>query len=168
MSQMTPSILRESLLHAERVKKSDVMSFASASDIDSSGVIYSLLLDRSFVRKIEPELNVDEVQDFLRIYFKRCIVADPQSTWADSRYSACWDVANWLLRMQDSNELSDGALLLWKSWLESIYIEGDADVRKALETALLEHIFINRTLFRAFSSWENAPQLKEAYEACSP
>lgn len=64
----------------------------ACEDIEVLGFVYSKLDDHRF--RIEPELSLDEYLRFVRHYYERCLVENPDGEWSDSRYSAGWDLVN--------------------------------------------------------------------------
>lgn len=153
--------LAEQLRSLSSISGDDLVSWMNVSNIETLGVLYDAISDPAIVQRVRPGLSTAQAQDFLRRYFGRCLLENPQGEWADSRYTAAWDAARWLKASWTS--LHDSERLQWKEWLTDLYRHSDATVRESLETGLLEHIFSDRQIARYFIDWEQSPDLREAY-----
>jgi hypothetical protein len=134
----------------------------ASDDIEILGFVYSMLGERRL--RVEPGLSLDEYLKFVRNYFRRCFMENPDGEWSDSRYSAGWDLVNVLAFQWDSSEVPRSVIEDWKRWLADIYKRGSNDVRTCIVTATLEHL-LERGVFRTFfADWVNDPVLRKAYE----
>src|SRR5262245_17376111 len=77
------------------VSRAKLARWLEADDIDVLGAVYALVADPSKAKRINPPLAVEEVSAFLQRYFSRCLREDPKSEWADSSYTAGWDIVRW-------------------------------------------------------------------------
>lgn len=138
--------------------------WVTSDDLEVLGFLFSTM-DKSRIR-IEPKLNAREYLDFVKRYTERCFKENPAGEWADSRYSAGWNLVGIVCWLWDNNsELS--TMTEMKEWLADIYRDSDPDVRHCLETATLEHIFERKPIRKFFSDWKRDSILNVAYENAS-
>jgi len=145
------------------LSQSKVREWMATTDLDAMGALYALLSEPGQVTRIKPPIDKYEVSPFLRRYFERCIVEDPQSEWADSRYSAGWDIARWLKHWVESRDLDSSELAEWTRWLGELYKRGDNAIQLSIETATLEHVLDDPAIAKLFAAWLNDPALAEGY-----
>ena len=74
------------------VSLSDVRHWFKSDDIEVLGFTEALIHDTRF--RIEPPLTPNEYRRFATHYLERCLKEDPESKWADSRYSAGTTLVN--------------------------------------------------------------------------
>lgn len=119
----------------------------TSDDIEILGFAYSMLDDHRLT--VEPALSLDEYLKFVRHYYERCFLENPDNEWSDSRYSAGWDLVNVLAFQWESADVPKSVLENWKQWLADIYKRGSDDVRTCIVTATLEHL-LERASFVSF------------------
>jgi hypothetical protein len=134
----------------------------SSEDIEVLGFVYSNLGDRRF--RIEPQLSLDEYLGFVRHYYERCFVENPDGEWSDSRYSAGWDLVNVLAFQWENSDLPESTMAEWKSWLAEIYKRGSEEVRTCIVNATLEHLLEKGAFRKFFADWVQDPVLRKPYE----
>jgi hypothetical protein len=144
-------------VNAERVRQ-----WLLSSDIDVLGAAYSFLVDPRFYKMITPPLTLDDYQTFFLKYYDRCLRENPQSDWASSRYSAGWDLANWLQGLWEQGH--EDVVAKVRDWLAVLYKEADSDLKTCIINATLEHALGNRKLAKLFKGWQGDPILRTAYE----
>lgn len=137
--------------------------WVSSDDIQVMGAVYSLLSNPRQVARIHPPLQLVEVGVFLQRYFERCIRDNPESEWADSRYSAGWDVTGLFTNWWNDSRVPREYLSAWKAWLMNLYLDGTAEMRECIETATLEHILEVQGTKAFFADWLKDPVLAAAY-----
>lgn len=127
------------------------------------GAMYGLL-HSSHAARVNPPLSFDEVFDFVLQYFEWCIKTDPApGGWANTRYSAGWDLVGWFIGLWDESRDKKYFEAI-KVCLESLYKTGDADLRKAIEHSIVEHLFERKAIRKFFGDWKTDPVLKPAYD----
>jgi hypothetical protein len=143
------------------IEAAQVKRWMSSSDIDVLGAAYNFVMDDRYYKKIRPALTIQDYKSFLFLYYERCLRENPQSSWADSRYSAGWDLANWLnsLWKDGYKEVLGEA----RDWLAALYKSADPEIRICIVNATLEHVLDNRAIARVFKGWEDDPVLRTAY-----
>jgi hypothetical protein len=142
---------------------SEVRTWLSATDIETLGAAYSFIMEPRLSRGITPPLTLNDHKNFLLRYYERCFLEDLQSKWASSRYSAGWDLANWIQSLWGQGHKD--VLGEVKVWLAKVYREGDSSLRECIINATLEHVFSSRAIAKFFLDWALDPILQPAYSA---
>ncbi len=133
-----------------------------SSDIEALGFTYHMLSDHRF--RVEPQLSLDEYLEFVRRYYGRCFIENPDGEWADSRWSAGSDLVNVLAFHWNNAEVPKSVMEDWKTWLADIYKRGSEEVRKCIIQATLEHLLEQGAFRKFFADWVKDPDLRKAYE----
>jgi hypothetical protein len=134
----------------------------TSDDVEVLGYTYHLLGDRRF--RIDPELSLNEYLEFVRRYYERCFMENPDGEWSDSRYSAGSDLVGVLAFHWNKSEVPKSVMEDWKNWLARIYQQGSDEVRKCIVTATLEHLLEQGVFRQFFADWVKDPVLRKAYE----
>jgi len=124
---------------------------------------YGFLSNAGQVQRVSPPLEFDEVFDFILRYYEFCFRTDPKSQWANSRYSAGWDLTGWFTQMWDE-ERNTKYFQAIKSMLERLYVAGNAELKKCIEDSVIEHLFERKPIRKFFEDWAHNPQLRPAYD----
>ena len=143
------------------IPRQRVLEWMRTGDIECMGAIYSLISD-DFDR-IQPALQFAEYHPFVLTYFQRCLLDDPQSEWAETRYGAGHNIMAWFVWSWRDPDQRTTTIPALKEWLAALYVDGDSDVRTCLVQATLEHLFENREVADYFSDWKDGPVLSTAY-----
>lgn len=130
--------------------------FAS-KNVSILGVMYELITDAEKMLALSLSIKEGCALDFVVKYYSICISINPVSVYADSRYSACWDAARWI-----SSSLKGEAPLIGVSWIESLYVGAPDEVKRAIETGLLEHLPATAQVLELFGDWVENPELYKA------
>lgn len=141
------------------IPREQVRVWSGSEDLEALGALYHAVTEPSFCDRVTPPLTNDDVFPFLRAYLARCLREDRDGDWANSRYSAGWDLVGWIKHDREDPEL----LAEWKAWLEPIYRDGTPEIRECLITATLEHAFEEPRIAAFFADWKSDPLLAEAY-----
>lgn len=164
----TPSPLQEIMSEltgdagGRPIARQRVLEWMRTDDIECMGALHSLITDH--YDRIQPPLQFDEYHPFVLRYFQRCVLEDPKSEWAESRYSAGHTFIGWFVWSWRDPERRTSTVPELKEWLAALYLAGDADVRRALVQATLEHLFENAEVVEYFSDWREHPILSTAYD----
>jgi len=145
------------------IDRDDILRWAKSDDLNALGALYYLLFDSSLSTRIEPGLNLEDVLDFALPYLERCLREDPQSDWTTPRWSAGWDIANWIKGLW-AEASSRPSVDRFQDWLALIYKTGDEDLRTCIVQATLEHVFEVEDIAAKFAPWRDDPELRPAYE----
>jgi hypothetical protein len=146
-----------------RINDSSVRRWICSDDTDVLGATYALLTNPAHAKRIHPPLSFDEVFDFMLRYYRFCMTNDPKSEWANSRYSAGWDLVGWFIQLWDQGQ-DKRYFERIGSLLADLYISGKPELKDCIEHAVLEHLFERKPLRRFFQSWHDSPELRHAYD----
>lgn len=155
----------------EKICRDIIFQWMKEENLNTLGALYSCLLKDNYTNRIFPSLEFHEYKKFFLRYYQCCLVenniSDDPESYLMSRYEAGWDMANWILSLQDDKSISkkelNDSMLEIKEMLEDLYISGDEDLRNCLITAIFEHIFVNKKILHYFKGWNSKNILKEAY-----
>jgi hypothetical protein len=145
---------------------SQVRKWMISEDTDILGATYGFLSNDGQVNRVSPPLEFDEVFDFMLRYYEFCLRTDPKSQWANSRYSAGWDLAGWFAQMWDEKRDTKYFQAI-KAMLEKLYISADPELKACIEQAIVEHLFERKPIRKFFENWAHSPQLRPAYDAAA-
>jgi hypothetical protein len=148
---------------ATEIPVSQVHRWMDSKDIDILGATSVFLSKAACVRRVYPHLSFEQVFNFLLPYYVRCLREDPDSEWANSRYSAGWDMVRWFVSMWD-DEREIKYLEVIKSSLAELYREGPPELRLCIEVAIIEHMFEREEIRKFFEAWKDDPALGSAYD----
>ncbi len=78
------------------IRRDQILQWAQSEDIEALGALSFLLFDPEDSRRIEPNLTITDYMAVELPYLERCLRNDPQSRFADSRWSAdpCWQAGS--------------------------------------------------------------------------
>lgn len=163
---MLEQIRRE--LEAERddtreIPAVQVRNWMASDDGDVRGATYAFL-HSAHAQRVRPELSFDDVFDFTLNYYDWCISTDPApGGWANTRYSAGWDLVGWFCGLWDQQRDKKYFERI-KARLANLYKTGDADLKKSIEHAMIEHLFERKPIRKFFADWDKDPDLKPAHD----
>jgi hypothetical protein len=146
----------------ERIAGVDFRQWMGSKDIEVLGFVYHLLGDKRF--RMEPELSLDEYLEFVRKYYERCIVENPDGEWSDSRWAAGHDLAGVFTFHWNKTEVPRSVMDDWKHWLGDIYKRAPDEVRTCIVQSALEHLLEQEAFRKFFFDWTRESVLKKAYE----
>jgi hypothetical protein len=137
-------------------------SLSASRDCRIGSGIRSLFITDHFDR-IQPALQCDEYYPFVLAYFQRCLLKDPQSEWAETRYGVGHNIIGWFGWSWRDPDQRTSTVAELKAWLAAVYVAGDSEVRTCLVQATLERLFETREVVEYFSDWKEHPVLSTAY-----
>lgn len=149
------------------IPKELLLEWMQTNDIEVLGVLYAFTSKPEYAKRIQPPLTLPEYRDFLLRYFEYCLRLNPDGEWAHTRYEAGWDLVSWFTKLWQEKEASHETLRKIKTWLASLYKDADADTRRCVVDATLEHLFENREISRFFADWKDDADLAIAYAAAT-
>ena len=131
--------------------------------IDNLGMLYTFIIDDSFLKFIDPDA-LEKFRDFfIPRYYLKCIKLNPRCEWADSRYTAAWDAASWFIKMHNSGISKNKEILFsFIKDLSILYLSGNTSIKIAIINGFLEHIELKDKLNEYFKNWEQNENLKKA------
>jgi len=145
------------------VPKAQVLSWMESPDLDVQGALCSIIADADLVKLVKPELGFDDCFHFVISYLERCMLEDPDSAWADSRYGAGTQLVGWIRHFWEDKSIPRERLQEIKHRLAALYVQGDERMRDAVVNAVLEHVFESKELVAFFEDWKDDPNLGAAY-----
>ena len=146
----------------EIVDGSKVKKWLANDDIDVLGAAYALIPDKLRFSNISPPIQFNDFVEFIKYYFGRCFIENPDSEWAHSQYEAGRDLVGWFLHIWDDGvdkKIIDDI----KDWLRDLYVNGDEELKICLVHATIEHIFERKDILKYFEDWKSDPDLRRAY-----
>lgn len=146
------------------IPRDKIRQWMQSADIEVLGALYALIVKREHYTRIDPSLSVEDYYSFLKHYFERCFIENPDGEWAHTRYAAGWDLVNWFVHLWQDPSVPRLILHELKEWLAKLYKEGTSELRVAIITAALEHLFEHHDIEKYFSDWKRDITLKPAYE----
>lgn len=147
----------------KNIPREDIIRWMSSQNIDVLGVVYFLIHEKKHYIRVLPHLTFDDYHAFQMRYFERCLREDPQSEWADSRYSAGWDIVGWFKGLWEDKSVPRGAIAELRDWLKNLYTTGSSELQRCLITATFEHLFEDRPIRKFFKDWQEDPTMRDAY-----
>jgi hypothetical protein len=146
------------------IPKERVLRWMGSRDIETLGAAYAFLSDKAERRnRIVPPLQFDEEFEFVKAYYERCFLENPDRDWCSNRYEAGWDLVNWFAALWNDPEVPRSTFDDLKSWMARLYRGGDATLRRCLVDATLEHLFEQSKFRQFFADWKGDPILGVAY-----
>jgi len=161
LEQVTREIMAQDLekpLSCELVRE-----WMKCSDMEVMGAVFKLIHEPEHYNRIKPPLTLDDYLTFHLKYYERCLRESPDGVWCDSRYIAAHSLVAWFKGLWKDNNVSRDALKDLKSLLARLYLGGDEELKVAIITGVLEHLFSDSTIVEFFTDWKDDPQLKAAY-----
>jgi hypothetical protein len=77
----------------------------TVSEIEAQGAVFGILTEPRLLSCIQPSISWVESLDYIRAYFERRLLEDPDGKWSDSRYSAGWAIVNWFSRLRRDHDV---------------------------------------------------------------
>lgn len=145
------------------ISRTRILELTQDGDVNVLGAVYAFITNPQASQHIDPPLLFEDYYAFLTMYYARCLKEDPQSAWADSRFSAGLDFVNWFASLWHDTTIPRSSLTDLKNWLGGIYREADEALRVSIVQATLEHLFEQNSIREFFSEWKNDPVLQVAY-----
>jgi hypothetical protein len=147
----------------ETLQKDRIIGFMSSDEIEVLGAVFSLIHKEKFYRRILPALAFAEYREFNLKYYKRCLIEDPKGAWVMSRHEAGWSFVSWFRALLKDPTVPKDAIIELKTLVEELWIAGDEEVRAALITSVLEHLFEDEAVRTLFSDWKENATLSGVY-----
>ena len=88
----------------------DLKEWMGSEDIEVLGFTDAMIHDGRF--RIDPPLGVEDYVAWIKRYYGRCFLENPNGTWSDSSYSAGWDVVRVFITLSEARLLPENS---WKS-----------------------------------------------------
>jgi len=134
-----------------------------SEDADTLGATYVFLSKAEHAGRATPAPAFDPIFVFRLRYYACCLNTDPESAWANSAYSAGWDVVGWVVWTGDADRDKTYFETI-KSRLAERYTAGAPETKNCIAHAIVEHLFESTPIRTFFSDWQDNPQLRPAYD----
>lgn len=157
----------EPAISRECISAADVRRWMMSDELDALAALHYLVVDKNGAAIVAPRLSSDEINEFSKRYYERCLLEDRREpgNWSATRYSAAWSIVNWFARVWRNADAKRRWPAEIKRWLAAMFLAGDEALRTCLITGTLEHLFEDRQIARFFSDWEQHGILGDAYRA---
>jgi hypothetical protein len=132
-----------------------------AIDLKTVGLLYRL--SRRAWNRIEPNLERDETCQLICRYLLLCISENPKDGAGHQRYEAAGELESWFDHLSNT-EGTQGSLREVATAVTTLYLGSDTDVRLAIETGFLEHVFEQAKLRPFFSHWAEDERLRDGWQ----
>jgi len=155
--------LRVALASREEIQRDEVLGWCrAASDVASLHLLYRLTGEE--YDRVRPQLGQQDSCELIQKYLLACVRLDPSEDDVFTRYEAAWTLVTWFQHLSSLPE--DTTLVLGNAVAEitKCYLEGDNEVKLAIENGFLEHVFEEAELRPLFSFWQKDDRLRAAWQ----
>lgn len=142
-----------------------LVEWMRSKDLEKLGALHAALGQVAFQKHITPPLEFLAYFQFCSMYLLRCLRENPQGEWSSNRYEAGWELCRWFVEVWNDKDVARGLLVDLKKALSDLYKSADVELRTALETAVLEHLFEDNSIATFFDDWKQDEILAGAYRA---
>jgi hypothetical protein len=143
--------------------RATVRKWMQTDDIEAAGALMDLLGDPKENNRIDPPLMPEDYYPFVRDYYMRSMLENPDGEWADSTTLAGFDFARWFNRLWSDLSIPRSRISELKESLKGTYIAATPQVRSNIINSALEGMFRNPQILEYFSDWGDDPLVSEAY-----
>jgi hypothetical protein len=134
-------------------------------DIEAQGAVANLITYPPPSDRIEPPLDEDDFERFLPNYYELCLRLDPVGEWADSRYGAAWQIADWFAAVPEEDDPTEYSFVVFlRDWLAETFENGKEEVQTAIIEGVLVRLFEEERWRAFFAGWKEDEELAEAYQ----
>ena len=147
---------------SEDIPRDFVQNCLNDPDLEVQDALFGFFGERGRFERISPPISEEILDNHYKQFLRRTIVEDPQGANALSRYSALLDLCEWFRGAWDAKApmtFFEGL----KAMIGDLYLNGGADVKEAIITGCLEHLFESNSIERFFSDWEANPSFSSAF-----
>jgi hypothetical protein len=148
----------------EPVSLERIREWMGDPNLDVQGAVCDFITAPGRAARIVPALTFEDYWAFLPRYLERCIIENPDSEWAHSRWAACHKLLWWFGALWDDPSINMSPIRGFKELLERLYLHGEENIRLALVQGTLEHLFENSSVREFFADWKSHPELRRAYD----
>lgn len=92
---------------------------------------------------------------WIKRYYTRCFLQNPDGEWSGSSCSAGWDLVRVFITLWDNKTVPRELLHELQAWIEGLYKNGDNRLRTCIVHATLEHLFEREPIRKYFVEWRN-------------
>jgi hypothetical protein len=160
------SPLKEIIAELDRstqIDRSTFVHWLQTNDIEAMGALMDLLAAEGHSQRVQPPLTFLDIYPFVKNYYERILLENPDGEWSDSRTTAGWNFAKWFVQLWEDDSVPRGVLSDLKGMLENL-LKRHPQLSNAIVTCVLERLFRNSEIKSYFSDWENNSALRSAYD----
>ncbi len=139
----------------------EINKWIESDDIEILGLLFYILDQRNNL--IESFPSMEKTIKFYIYYFRRCLIEDPQSDWADNRYIAAYDLMRLYKALRKDICVPLNFLKDIRVMIRDVYKIGNKDVKESVINGVLEHLFEDKDIQLEFDEWRNDSELSKAY-----
>jgi hypothetical protein len=123
----------------------------------------ALLSDSKHHSRIDPPLDPEEYYAFVRDYYMRSMLENPDGEWADPTTLAGHDFARWFQRLWNDDAVPRSVISDLKKSLALTYTAATREVQENMVTSVLEDLFRTPEISDYFADWRDDQMLSRAY-----
>lgn len=143
------------------LEASTVRRWMRTTDLEVAGALMSLIAKHD--SRINAAIRPEEYFDFVRGYYERSMLENPDGEWSDSTTTAGYDFARWFLRLWDDPSVPRSAINDLKESLAQVCRAAPELVRANIINSALEQLFRRSEILDFFADWQGHPSLSEPY-----
>ena len=140
-----------------------VRRWITTGDIEAAGALMALLSNPKHDSRIDPPLRPEEYFEFVRDYYERAMLENPDGEWADSTTTAGYDFARWFQRLWNDPGIPRSAIADLKRSLARAYSSAPNTIRRNIINSALEQLFNDPEILNYFADWKEDALLHDAY-----
>jgi hypothetical protein len=149
---------------ATTISAEQVKLWMESPSLDVQGVIFDFVMDPERAARIEPPLAFGDYRYFVLRYLSRCMIENPQSGWAATRFDASCELLRWCGIIWSDPSVEKDATEEAKDLLRRLCLDYGSEVRRVAIQGILEHLFENPSVRAFFADWRGDPELRDAYD----
>lgn len=153
----------DALDRTTRLDPRDIRKWMKSDDLEALGALMALLSDSRHDSRIDPPLEPEEYYPFVRDYYMRSMLENPDSEWADPTTIAGHDFARWFQRLWSDDDVPRSVISEIKDSLKRTYIAASSAVQANIVTSALEDLFRDSEIFDYFADWRDDQMLSGGY-----
>ncbi|MCP4344847.1 MAG: hypothetical protein GY795_04890 [Desulfobacterales bacterium] len=144
-----------------KISNYEMISWMESDNIEILGSIFYILDQRNNL--IESFPPMEKTIKFYIHYFRRCLIENPQSDWADNRYIAAYNLMRLYKALRKDNCVPLTFLEDIRAMIIDVYKTGNKEVKESIIGGILEHLFEDKDIQLEFDEWKNDSELSKAY-----
>ena len=134
------------------IDRSLLVACMMSHDIHLLGAVNSILDMPQHLEHISPKLELRDILTFKMRYCERCILDDPNSAWAESRYAAGWGFAQWFLKHYHKKTLLPLDAMIVRQWLIQLLNKSPVPIRSCISRMILAEMFREPEVKKLFNN----------------
>jgi hypothetical protein len=153
--------IEEKIMTGEIVNPQEMEVWLNSGSLNTLGAAIALIEDANNLLIESPKMDT-KINLYLD-YFRRCILENPSTPYTENRYIAAHSLSNFYRALRADSKVPRSYLEDFRNMIKHLYLTGSHEVRNALLTGTLEHLFEDHGIRKEFSDWKNVDALKSVY-----